>query len=200
MLKFNFISRVSRDKNFFADLVYLIHRLKNEHDITASLYFIGAIESQSTYLTLQKLTKTLGIEDRVEFSKRSIRYNEMSEETRNGYFINYSVGFFLGYSGIECMQNNLKTIFYNIDPHYSNSLKGKYSCYCADLDVLIDLVKKINSNEKEMEKTLLKENQAVLSQFLLQNDDALFLKSILLGKSTSSAFKRLSHTYGTEVK
>jgi hypothetical protein len=167
----------------------LVHKLKTEHNIATNLYLIGSIESEAIYQTLLRSVKELNIEDMVTFSKKSIRYSEMSDEVKKGYFLNYSVGFFLGYSSLECMQNNLKTIFYNIDPHYSHSIKDKYSCYCADLDSLVNLVKAISLNKTETDNTLVVENQRLLAQFMLQNNEAAFLKSILLGESPGSVIK-----------
>lgn len=182
MIKLNFMSRISLDKNFFVDLVYLVYKLKNDHNTLVNLYFIGAIEHGGIYETLVRVIKVLNVQEQVSFSKRSIRYNEMSEDVKSGYFINYSVGWFLGYSSLECMQQNLKTIFYNIDPHYSHTMKDGYSCYCADLDSLTNLIKTISMDKAGMDSKLLLENKQVLSQFVLQNNEASVLRSILLGE------------------
>ena len=183
MIKLNFISRISLDKNFFVDLVYLVYKLKNDHNTLVNLYFIGPIENVDIYEILSHKINELNVQDLVSFSKRSIRYHEMSEEVKSGYFINYSVGWFLGYSSLECMQQNLKTIFYNIDPHYSHSMIDKYSCYCSDLNSLINLIRTISMDRAGMDSKLLLENKQVRSQFVLQNHEASVLRSILLGES-----------------
>ena len=185
MIKLNFVSRISLDKNFFVDLIYLVYKLKNDHNTLVNLYFIGALEHEGIYQTLVRLIKVLNVQDLVSFSKRSIRYYEMSEDVKSGYFINYSVGWFLGYSSLECMQQNLKTLFYNIDPHYSHSMKDKYSCYCSDLNSLINLVREISIDQAAMDSKLRLENQQILSQFVLQSNDATVLRSILLGEVSS---------------
>ena len=187
MIKLNFISRISVDKNFFIDLVYLIYQLKTKHDIKSSLYFIGAVESEPVYQTVRRLVQITGLDDQISFSKKSIRYDEMTDEVKKGFFINYCVGDFLGYSSIECLKYKLKTIFYNIDPAYSGVMNNEsYACYCPDMNSLVDLIRKIHLDEMVMSDDLLKENQVLLGNFILQKKEEDFLVSVLTGNPLAS--------------
>lgn len=182
MVKLNLVSRVSVDKNFFVDLVYVIYQLKTKYQITATLYFIGTLESEPVYQTVRRLVHILNLEDRVSFSKKAIRYDDMTDEVKSRFFINYCVGDFLGYSSLECLKHKLKAIFYNIEPEYSASMNNRgFVCYCSDMNSLIDLIKKIDADERRISDEVLKENQILLTDFILQKKEEEMLASLMTG-------------------
>jgi hypothetical protein len=182
MVKLNLVSRVSVDKNFFVDLVYAIYQLKTKHGIIATVYFIGTLESEPVYQTVNRLVHVLDLEDQISFSKKPIRYDDMTDEVKSRFFINYCVGDFLGYSSIECLKHKLKAIFYNIEPEYSASMNSRaFVCYCRDMNSFIDLIRKIDSDEKRISEEVLKENQLLLTHFILQKNEEHMLASIMMG-------------------
>jgi hypothetical protein len=180
MINLNIVSRISDDKCFFIDTVYAIHRLKKEHNIDAQIYFIGAIENYGIYNTLVRLVEILNLQDRIFFSKRSIWIEDLPDDVKEGYFINYSIGEFFGYSGVDCLKSKLKTIFLNIDAEYNSMIRTDYKCYCADINTFIRLLKEIEENGSQIANQLLQENEVLFSEYYLGSEEKELLKSVLL--------------------
>jgi hypothetical protein len=180
MITLNMVTRVSDDKCFFVDLLYAAHQVKTENNIDVKLNFIGAIENFGIYYTIMRLAGILKLEENVFFSKRSIWVSDLPQELQVGYFINFSIGNFFGYSGIDCMQNRLKTVFLNIDPAYTQLVRKDFLCYCADISGIVSLIRRIHQDPGAVEEKLKKENEELLAGYALNSENNEFLKSVLL--------------------
>lgn len=179
-MEFNLISRISGDKSFFVDLIYVIYRVKTEYDTVVKLNFIGAIQSKEIYRILVRLIDLLELNDQVNFTKISIRFEDLSDEVKKGYFINLTVGNFIGYSGIECMKYNLKTIFYNVDEIYERYMEPNRMSFCSDRYALIELIKAIRLDADSINDILYTENKRLYAKYLLSTSEADLLKSTMI--------------------
>jgi hypothetical protein len=179
-MEFNLISRISEDKNFFVDLIYVIYRVKTEYDTVVKLNFIGAISSEGVYRMLVRLIDLLELNDQVNFTKISIRYEDLSDEVKKGYFINLTVGNFIGYSGIECMKYNLKAIFYNVHEIYERYMEPNRMSFCSDRYALIELIKAISLDADSINDILYAENKRLYAKYLLSTSEADLLKSTMI--------------------
>ena len=174
------VARISEDKNFFVDLIHVIYRLKTEYDTVVKLNFIGAISSEGIYRILVRLIDLLELNDQVNFTKISIRYEDLSDEVKKGYFINFSIGNVIGYSSIECMKYNLKTIFYNIDENHERDMEPNRMSFCSDRYALIELIKAISLDADSINGILYAENKSLYAKYLLSTSEADLLKSTMI--------------------
>ncbi|MFV0183321.1 hypothetical protein OBK25_01105 [Empedobacter falsenii] len=157
----NVISRISGDKNFFLDILYVTYLLREKHKLYINVKFIGKIYDYNIFSMLERFSILFGISDQVTFTKRSIPIKEI-ENSDNDYFLNFSIGNFVGYSGIESINNNFKTIFYNID----NSIKEvKYkNLISLDNICLKKVFFSIILDKEQFDKSLDKETNSLIQE------------------------------------
>jgi hypothetical protein len=183
MIQINIISRVSEDKNFFFDVIYAIHKLQQVNINDVEVLIIGDIITKTLYNDLLKLIDLFNLSDQIGFTKHSIRFEDLPEHVKNGYFLNFTIGNFKGYSGIESIKMGFKTIFYNVDKGLS--IKTEFSeSQCADITSLINLFSKISTDTKSMDQLILEDNLRMRNEFILSSGDGLLLRSILTPRNT----------------
>ena len=178
MIQINVVSRINEDKNFFFDLLFAIYKLREKNINDFHLLFIGDLLSKTVYQDMVRLINLFDIADNISFTGKSIRLSELSEVVRDGYFFNFTIGNFMGFSGIESINLNHKTIFYNTDKNLVESTRRSPSM-CPDVSSLISLLINLKNAPKEMEQRIIEDNLKTKNDFLLSDNDNSFLRSIL---------------------
>ena len=178
-MNFYLVSRVADDKNFFVDLIYAVFQVKSSYSIEVNLTFVGAIESEALHRTLLRLIQVLELDKQIKFTKRSIRYEEMDDVMKGGYFINLSINDFVGYSGIECLMHRLKTVFYNVDKNYIGWPLAYRQSFCQDYVSLVELFNKINKKKEFFDRELALENTSLLKEYKLTDSESELLRSLM---------------------
>lgn len=173
------VARIADDKNYFVDFVYAAFELKRRKNIEIFVTFVGGIYSESIYRMLTRLIELLGLEKQFTFTGKSIRFDAFSEAMKCGYFMNFSVGSFIGYSGIESIQNGLKTIFYNVDRRWSD-IYVQSPIFLRSVSELIELFEKIAEDNPMFDQNILIENKKVAENFFLSEGEKNTLLSILV--------------------
>lgn len=166
----NVLSRISGDKNFFLDILYAVFLIKEKSNINLHVKFIGNIYDYNIYTMLERFAVISEIKDQVFFTKKSIPISEINTSDFD-YFLSFSIGDFIGYSGVETIKNKFKTLFYNVDP----SIKEvKYNSLIS-LD--------IKELQKVFYQIVVNKNQYDL---LLQRESDLLLEELKFDKSTEN--------------
>jgi hypothetical protein len=178
MIQINVISRISEDKNSFFDLIYALHKLTEQGITDVRILFIGDIISDTLYRCSIQLVNLFDLNGRVDFTKKSIRFENLPGDIKKGYFINFTIGNFMGYSGIESIKMGFKTIFYNPVKNLSHQTKTSASL-AADLAALIVLIKKISTDQAAMDEKIIQDNLEMRQHFSLSPLDEAFLNSVL---------------------
>lgn len=173
------LARISDDKNFFVDVLFAIYKCRERFGVAPQLNFVGAIENRGIYDALIRLTSFLQLTGRVFFTGRSVRYDEMPLEWLNGYFLNYSVGSFLGYSTIESVSRGLKVISYNVVPEYSDAIDGHERWQCRNVEELVQLLGELCGDNGKVEQQILKGNRLVANDHYLSSADVARLSTLL---------------------
>ncbi|MBK0378206.1 hypothetical protein [Mucilaginibacter segetis] len=179
MIKLNVIARVDKDKNSFGDLLYALHQLKQEQITQVNILFVGPIGNESLYFETLALAQHLGISSNISFTKKAILIDDLSEDIKSGYFVNFTIADFMGYSALEAIKNNLKAIFYNADSQYIESIKDKPINLCADLKEFISLIKRLISEKPAVDAEIIKSNERLKDTFRLSNNDKRTLLSFI---------------------
>jgi len=179
MIQINLVARIATDKNSFFDLVFLAYKLQQEQIQSFKILFIGDILNVSIYQNIVRLADLLRVSDRIEFTKRSIKYNELPQSIQNGYFINFTIGDFVGYSGIESINLGYKTIFYNGDANVEFS-RNNVLGYCPNIDSLIELFRIIDKNPIKADNQITANCLLKKEEFKLSGDDKQVLLSMML--------------------
>jgi hypothetical protein len=179
MININVVSRISADKDSFGDLLYLLHVLQQDGISTVQVLFIGPIQSQNIYDGIINKAGKLGVSANIAFTKAAIPINKLSDEIKSGYFINFTVGDFAGYSALESVKTGLKTLCYNTDKNYDNAFTGNEISMCANIDELIGLVKRINADKAKMDQEIIACNLKMLEGFALGREEQQDLLSII---------------------
>lgn len=185
MINLNVISRISEDKNYFPDLVKILYLLKNKGITDIQILFIGTVYSPKVYQNIMDMASRLNVSSNIAFTEKSIPMNELSDEIKSGYFINFTIGEFTGFSGLESIKNGFKTIFYNIDKSLKNECANVIA-YCHTLDKLTDLIINISQNPAPVNEEITVCNQEMLNRFMLNNAMKRELLSMMLPKSNRS--------------
>jgi hypothetical protein len=172
MLRFNLIARIADDKNYFVDFIHVVHQAKNLYNIDVQFNFVGAIQNEGLYKALMRLAEVLKVDDLIHFTKASIKYEDFPEDLKNGYFLNFSVGNCIGYSSIESIRHNFKTLFYNVDERSATSMKPGLVSFCRNHNDLLQTIKMIDADRAVFGQQLEQENKALLPHFLLNKKDA----------------------------
>ncbi|MFD0765438.1 hypothetical protein ACFQZI_11295 [Mucilaginibacter lutimaris] len=178
MIRINLVARVAGDKNSFPDLVNFAHLLKKQGMADFLLTFIGAIEDNDIYENAIRIAKQLEVTDHIAFTKKSIPMDQLSEELRSGYFLNFTVGSFMGYSSIDSVNLDFKTIFCNCDGSLSDE-QYPYINFCHDLNEVIELLLLIRKDTVAVDKQILANNRLMKQSFRLSGTDASLLKSLM---------------------
>jgi|GEM_PF-1939795 len=185
MTNLNVISRISEDKNYFPDLVKILHVLKNKGITDVQILFIGAVYSSKVYQNIMDMASRLNVSSNIAFTEKSIPMSELSDEIKNGYFINFTIGEFSGFSGLESIKNGFKTIFYNIDKSLKNECDNVIA-YCHTLDKLTNLIINISQNQALVNEEITACNREMLNRFILNNATKRELLAMMLPKSNRS--------------
>ncbi|MEO7214157.1 hypothetical protein [Mucilaginibacter sp.] len=179
MIQINVVARISEDKNAFFDLIFAAHQLANQDINDVHILFIGDILSEALHRSMVKLIDLFDLAGRVKFTEKSIRFADLDEEVKDGYFINFTIGNFMGFSGIESINMGLKTLFYNPVKTLSTQTVPSPSL-ARDMPSLVALLARISNNQGEMDKLIATDNLKMKADFLLMSDDKAFLKSVLI--------------------
>lgn len=181
MIQINVVSRINEDKNFFFDLLFAIYKLREKNINDVHLLFIGDLLSRTVYQDMVRLINLFGIVENISFTGKSIRLAELSEADSEGYFFNFTIGNFTGFSGIESINLNHKTIFYNIDRNQVDNTR-RSPAMCPDVSSLISLLINLKNDPIGMEQQIIEDNLKTKNDFLLSDNDNSFLRSILFRK------------------
>jgi hypothetical protein len=179
MIRINLVARIAADKNSFLDLVYVAHKLKEANFNDFIILFIGAIESTDIYQNITRVAESLGVASNISFTERSIPLAALPDEVKDGYFFNFTVGNFMGYSSVESINLGFKTIFCNIDKRLVTEHYG-YINMCPDIDAAINLILLIAQNPDKINEEIRKNNISMKSTYVLNNADASLLRSLML--------------------
>jgi hypothetical protein len=182
MVQINVVARIADDKNAFIDMVVLAMRLKQQDFEDFRILFIGDILNTAIYQNIVRLATLLDVSDKIDFTKRSIRFADMDEITSKGYFLNYTIGSFMGYSGVESVRNGFKTIFYNASPTLEKE-KYEFINFCADLSEVATLIKFIGKNPAAADSQILDAGKRLKDKYDLNPQNREFLLSVMLPKT-----------------
>jgi hypothetical protein len=185
MINLNVVTRIAEDKNFFPDLVEMLYRLKKKEANDVHILFIGEVYSQAVYQNIIDMAGRFNVSSNIAFTEKSVPMHELSEEIKNGYFINFTIGEFTGYSGLEGIKSGFKTIFYNIDKTLENE-RGDLITYCRTLDELAALVLNISQNQATVNQQIIACNQEMVNRFVLNSCTKQQLLSMMLPGSGRS--------------
>lgn len=142
MIQFNLVARINDDKNSFLDLVYTAYQLKISGFEDFNILLIGGIYNKGIYQNIVRMAELLNVSRQISFTMHSVPIAGLPENIKAGFFINFCVGEFIGYSGIESISMGLKNIFYNCDPGLAGE-PSQYINVCRDIKELIALFKLI---------------------------------------------------------
>ncbi|AYL97247.1 hypothetical protein [Mucilaginibacter celer] len=179
MLRVNLVARIAGDKNSFPDLVKLAHQLKQQGVTDFLVTFIGAIEDQGIYQNIITIAEQLDVSHHIAFTGKSIPMAELSDELKSGYFLNFTVGSFMGYSSIDSINLGFKTIFCNCDAYLTGE-QYDYINVCRNLDEVANLLLLINKDAGTVDKQIMTNNQLMKQSFLLTAAEASQLKNLML--------------------
>jgi hypothetical protein len=179
VIRLNIIGRISDDKNSFFDILFALYKLKAAGYDQIKLLLIGGIFSESVYRTACKMITLYGLDEQVAFTRQSIRPIDLEQDIKDSYFCNFTVGDFMGYSGIECINMGFKTIFYNGDTSVAEKMPVYYSM-CRDLDAFIELMKDIDKNRAVTDAKIIADNIVLKQNFILQQAEETLLLNMLL--------------------
>lgn len=185
MINLNVVSRIAEDKNSFPNLIEVLGVLKNEGITDVHILFIGAIYSQQVYQNIINLADKLGVSSNISFTKTSIPFHELDNKVKSGYFINFTIGQFTGFSGLEGIRNGLKTILYNVDETLENELSTSVT-HCRNTAGLITLIKAIRADQAKLDEEIKYCNRELINQFTLDSSSSKELLTMMLpGKSVN---------------
>ena len=123
MITYNIVVRIANDKDFLSPIFASFGRIKKE-GVAFKFNVIGKIYSHPVYDRLTTLAAALDITGNIHFTKTSIRYIDLDEELKKGFFINYSLDDVVGYATMEAMNLGFKTILFNCDPAITKKVAG----------------------------------------------------------------------------
>lgn len=171
------VSRIDKDKDFFNYYLNIVKQLKKE-GIIYNILFIGSIDNINVYNKIIDYAKNNNLENLITFTQKSMPYEKMPNETGDIY-LNISIGYFVGYSSIECLQNSFTTVFLNGDSTITmleDSLQ-----FSRDTEALYQLLKNIYIDKSILNK-LKEENRTFYKSYSLSKDERSTLSNLLYGK------------------
>ncbi len=176
------VSRISEDKNAFFDVIYALQQLTEQGITDIKVLFVGDIFSDALYRSMIKLTNLFGLEGRVNFTKKSIRFKDLPDHIKEGYFVNFTIGNFIGFSGIESINMGFKSIFYNAVNNLASETIPSIS-QAVDLTSFVNLLRIISTEPRQMAELIMKDNLEIKRRFRLSKEENEFLISVLLPSS-----------------
>ncbi|WP_462267051.1 hypothetical protein [Mucilaginibacter sp.] len=179
MININVVARISEDKNSFGELLSLLEVLKQNNINTVRLLFIGPIESQAVYQQIISTANRLGVLSDIAFTKKAVPIDKLDEDIKAGYFINFTVGNFIGYSALESIKAGLKTLCYNTDKNCEEEFDSTLINMCANMDQLTYVIRLINDDKAKMDKELTICNLEMVKKFSLNRAESQQLFSII---------------------
>ena len=179
MININVVARIADDKNFFLDLIYLLHKLKEENINDVEVLFIGAIQNYGIYEGVLNMADLLSVSSQISFTKASIRVSELPPDVQQGYFLHFCVGDFIGYSGMESIKNGYKNIFYNADRKVKPEAR-KHTNFCEDINALVAFVKRLAKEQAIVDEEINQNSLKILDDFALTANDKSTLLSLLI--------------------
>jgi hypothetical protein len=179
MIQFNVVSRIANDKNWFLDIIFAASKIKQNGLTNFNILFIGAIDDEPIYQNIVRLAHLLEVSDKIAFTKKSVSIATLDDDVKSGYFINFSVGSFLGYSSIESINLGLKTVFLNIDQQLAGESSG-YINLCPNIDALVNLILTIAKDQATVDKQISVNNLLMKSAYVLNAEKKALLKSMLI--------------------
>lgn len=179
MIQISLVARIDDDKNSFLELVYVAHKLKESGIADFYILFIGAVYNQIIYQNIIRIAELLGVREHIGFTKKSIPIAELPAEIKDGYFLAYSIGDFIGYSGIESINLGLKTIFCNVDKRFAEET-GMTINACRDIDEVVELFKLISRDKESIDEQIIATYAAIKRGYYLDSKDKDKLLSLLL--------------------
>lgn len=179
MIQINVVARIAGDKNSFIDIIYLMHRIKQSGMNDVKVLFIGGLHDTVVYHNATRLSELLGVSDRVGFTLKSIPLAQLPQEVKDGYFLHFSVGNFIGYSAIETVNMGFKSIFYNADPALEAGMTDSI-CFCRNMDHFIELIRLLSTDRANTDAAIIAGNKAAKAKINLTEDDKIKLLSILV--------------------
>ncbi|WP_426584535.1 hypothetical protein [Mucilaginibacter sp. R-33] len=178
MIRINLVARIAGDKNSFLDLVYVAHKLKQSNIEDFMITFIGVIDNVSIYQNITRMAELLGVANKIDFTRKSIPMANLPDDIKNGYFFNFTVGSFMGYSSVDSINLGFKTIFCNADNRLKNELYP-YCNVCPDLNSAINFITLIHEDAAAVDKQIVVNNQLMKASFLLNTYEASLLRSLM---------------------
>lgn len=163
MIRLNLISRIAYDKLFFLDFIVLIANLR-KCNFDVRLKIIGKIYNTEICELILRTSRILNVAEFVEVTGESRPINQI-ENSNEDYFVNISVGSFIGYSSIECVSYGLRTIFYNVDEKLIRDTND--NSFCFNFEELLNLLKLICSERNVYFDKLQIENIQTANKFIL---------------------------------
>jgi hypothetical protein len=179
MIQINLVARIDDDKNSFLDLVYVAYMLKKDGITDFKILFIGGVHKQSIYQNIVHLADLLDVESHIGFTMKAIPLAQLPEDTKQGYFLNYTVGAFVGYSAIESIDLGLRAIFLNGDKELVGDMP-KTAGMCPDLDSLITLIATLVQDKSAIDAKIDESNAQLKKSYFLTTADRSNLLSLLL--------------------
>ena len=176
MITYNIVVRIANDKDFLSPIFASFGRIKKE-GVAFKFNVIGKIYSHPVYDRLTTLAAALDITGNIHFTKTSIRYIDLDEEIKKGFFINYSLDDVVGYATMEAMNLGFKTILFNCDPAITKK-SGRLS-FCNTANDLFDITMLLAQNEEATTTKIVEENMAFRNNFFLNKVEETLLLSLL---------------------
>lgn len=178
-IQINLVARIASDKDSFKILIQLAEKLIKKKITDFEILFIGAVSVESILQDIKSFAKDLNVENKIRFTEKSIPVASLDDEIKNGYFFNFTVGLFLGYSAIDAIGLNLKNIFYNADNRLVEG-KNKLSNFCNNVDEVVEIFRSIDINKENVDKELYLNNEKMRKSFYLTNTEKKKLMSFLI--------------------
>ncbi len=173
-MNINLLTRVAVDKNYFMDFVVACYLSKNR-GCTINVKFIGKIHSNVILETVERAIQLLGLQDQVRFTGAPVKINEIQK--KDDYYFNLSIADFVGYSSIESIDNELKTMFYNIDDNLQNVINTKF-IYVNSFHSLCEKLELIYNNRYEYDQIIRQENLELGKEYFLNEKEVEKLKEM----------------------
>jgi len=174
-MRVNIVSRIAEGKDFFIYYLDAVNKLRQVKHVDVNINFIGSITSIEVYENIIMNANRLNISDLISFTKRSISYDLMPN-LDNDFYINSSIGSFVGYSSLECLKYGFKTIFFNVDRSIEEKFESRM--FCNSVDDLVDLLFELNEFDSKVD-SLIVDNLNILRAAKLTAEESDFLLDII---------------------
>lgn len=178
MIQINLIARIDDDKNSFLDLVYVAYQLKGAGITDFKVLFIGGIHKHVIYQNIVQMATLLGVDSHIGFTMKAIPMAQLPDDVKQGYFLNYTVGAFVGYSAIESINLGFRAIYINADKELIDDIPANAGM-CRDIDGLIKLITAIANDKDTMDAKIDESNLRLKDSYLLTTADRHTLLSLL---------------------